>query len=400
MQCYLVGGAVRDTLLGYPVHERDWVVVGATVEEMLQQGYRPVGKTFPVFLHPTTHEEYALARTERKTGQGYHGFTCISDPSVSLEADLKRRDLTLNAIAMDDNGQYIDPYHGIADLHNKCLRHVSDAFVEDPVRILRVARFMARYHHLGFTVAEETRQLMYGMVKTGELNHLIAERVWKEWQQSLTEKNPAQFLLTLRACDALRILLPELHVLFGVPSRYKTGIEDTGVHLIKQLEAVAAQTTDPIARFAVTLSEIEKIHVPATQWPIVPADPHNLTTLDNLCNRLRIPHAYRQFARLLIRHQVSLSRGLQLSANACLLCLEHCQAFRQPALFHTLLQVCQWLHPDQTTLIEHWNTLATRCRTIETAPFIAQGLTGKALGHAIEQHRLHLIEQEIAYEKQ
>lgn len=218
MKVYLVGGAVRDQLLGYPIKERDWVVVGATPEQMRQQGYQQVGRDFPVFLHPSTREEYALARTERKSGHGYYGFDCDYNQQVTLEEDLLRRDLTINAMAQDEQGQLVDPYHGQADLKSKILRHVSDAFVEDPVRVLRVARFAARYHHLGFKLADETRALMYAMVKRGELAYLVAERVWQEWQRSLEENHPEMFIQVLRACGALKAILPEIDVLFGVPN--------------------------------------------------------------------------------------------------------------------------------------------------------------------------------------
>ncbi len=231
MKVYLVGGAVRDQLLGLDTKERDWVVVGATPEMLLQQNYRQVGRDFPVFLHPVSKEEYALARTERKSAPGYYGFVCDFSSQVTLEEDLARRDLTINAMARDEQGTLIDPYHGQKDLKNKILRHVSPAFSEDPVRVLRVARFAARFHHLGFRLANETRALMYAMVKQGELAHLVPERVWKEWQKSLEEVNPEQFILTLRSCGALKIILPELDALFGIPNPYHYHHEiDSGIH--------------------------------------------------------------------------------------------------------------------------------------------------------------------------
>lgn len=259
MKTYLVGGAVRDSLLGYPIHERDWVVVGATPEQLLEQGYRQVGRDFPVFLHPSTGEEYALARTERKSAPGYYGFQCRFDPSVSLQDDLLRRDLTINAMAVDAEGELIDPYHGQADLQAKLLRHISPAFAEDPVRILRVARFAARYHHLGFKLAEETRQLMYSMVKKGELAYLVAERVWQEWQRSLQEKNPEIFITILRACGALKIVLPELDCLFGIPNpRHYHPEVDSGVHSLLSLQACVTMTCDPMLRFAALVHDLGK----------------------------------------------------------------------------------------------------------------------------------------------
>ncbi len=236
MKTFLVGGAVRDFLLNYPVKEKDWVVLGETPESMIKQGFHPVGKDFPVFLHPQTHEEYALARTERKTAPGYKGFTIHASRAVTLEQDLMRRDLTINAIAQDENGQIIDPYHGRKDLENRIFRHVSPAFSEDPVRILRVARFAARYSHLGFTLAEETLQLMKQMVRIGETDHLVAERVWTELQKALSEKTPAAFFYTLKECNALATIFPEIDRLFGVPQLTKHHPEiDTGIHSLLSL---------------------------------------------------------------------------------------------------------------------------------------------------------------------
>ena len=262
MKTYLVGGAVRDELLGYPFSERDWVVVGATVDDMLSAGYQQVGKDFPVFLHPASKEEYALARTERKTAAGYRGFAVHASPDVTLEQDLIRRDLTINAIAKDESGQYVDPYGGIDDIHDKILRHVSAAFCEDPVRILRVARFLARYAHLGFSVADETMTLMKTMVASGEVDALIPERVWQEMYKALTERSPAALITTLRACGALERIMPELDCLWGVPQPEQHHPEiDTGAHTLLVLEQSCKLSEDPQVRFAALVHDLSLIHI-------------------------------------------------------------------------------------------------------------------------------------------
>jgi len=268
MKVYLVGGAVRDKRLGYDYRERDWVVVGARPEELEAQGYTPVGRDFPVFLHPRTKEEYALARTERKTGPGYTGFECHSDPGVTLEEDLERRDLTINAMAEDSEGHLIDPYGGARDLEQRLLRHVSPAFAEDPVRILRVARFAARYHHLGFRVAPQTQALMRQMVASGEVDHLVPERVWKELERALGERHPAVFIRCLRDCDALGRLLPELDALFGVPQPAEHHPEiDTGEHCLMALEQAGQLSQASQVRFATLLHDLGKGLTPQADWP-------------------------------------------------------------------------------------------------------------------------------------
>ena len=263
MKIYLVGGAVRDDLLNYPVIEKDWVVVGACVNEMLELGYQQVGKDFPVFLHPVTKDEHALARTERNTAPGYKGFEVHASPDVTLEEDLIRRDLTINAIAKDEEGNLVDPYNGQADLQAKLLRHVSSAFSEDPVRILRVARFAARYAHLGFTVAEETLKLMQKMVADGEANALVAERVWQEFHKALGERNPEVFIQTLRDCNALKIILPEIDGLFGVPQPVEHHPEiDTGIHTLMVLQQATLLTSETSTRFAALCHDLGKALTP------------------------------------------------------------------------------------------------------------------------------------------
>jgi tRNA nucleotidyltransferase (CCA-adding enzyme) len=313
MKIYLVGGAIRDQLLNIPVTERDYVVVGSTPQEMLQLGYKQVGRDFPVFLHPLSHEEYALARIERKVGPGYLGFTCYSAPDVTLEEDLKRRDLTINAMAMDLDGQLIDPYHGQSDLKSKILRHISPAFSEDPVRVLRVARFMARYSKLGFSIAPETLQLMRDMVTHGEINALIPERVWSELQKALTEPTPSEFIATLRACDALRILFQPLDDLFK---------SDLGIHALNTLIQATQLSQQSIVRFAALCHDLS---------------PASLIQLD----RYPIPKKYKELALMVINDYPACHLILKQSALTCVLLLEKLDAFRRPERFNQWLSVCE-----------------------------------------------------------
>ncbi len=295
MKTYLVGGAVRDQLLGFPVRELDWLVLGETAEAMLAQGFLPVGKDFPVFLHPQSHDEYALARTERKTAPGYKGFIVHAAPDVSLEQDLIRRDLTINAIAMTPKGALIDPYGGQRDLENKIFRHISPAFAEDPVRILRVARFAARYQHLGFTLAEETRELMQTMVVAGEVDYLVPERVWAELFKVLKEQSPTAFFYTLKSCTALEKIFPEINALFGVPQpeQYHPEI-DTGLHSMLCLEQAVLLSSSPEVRFAALVHDLGKGMTPKENWPHhYGHEKIGLPILEKLCVRLRVPNAFR-----------------------------------------------------------------------------------------------------------
>lgn len=300
MKIYLVGGAVRDALLDLPVKDRDWVVVGASPEEMLDLGYHQVGRDFPVFLHPRTRHEYALARTERKNGSGYTGFICYSAPDVTLEQDLQRRDLTINAIAQDQNGNYYDPYGGREDLAQRRLRHVSPAFNEDPLRVLRVARFAARFAHLDFSVADETLSLMRKMVGSGELNTLTAERVWKETEKALETRHPEVYFQLLRDCGALAVLFPELDNLYGVPAPAKWHPEiDTGVHVLMTLAMAARLSDDVSIRFATLFHDVGKALTPREKWPSHHG--HGLAGIplvEKLCHRLRVPNAIRDLALL------------------------------------------------------------------------------------------------------
>ena len=339
MKTYLVGGAVRDEILGYPFHEKDWVVVGATVGDMISAGYQQVGKDFPVFLHPETKEEHALARTERKTAAGYTGFEVHASPDVSLEDDLIRRDLTINAIAKDENGDYIDPYHGIDDISSKILRHVSEAFSEDPVRILRIARFMARYHHLGFSIAEETMTLMKDMVAAGEVDALVAERVWQEMQKALTEKTPSAFIETLRECGALKRILPELDCLWGVPQPEEHHPEiDSGIHTLLVLQQACKLSDDPQVRFAALLHDLGKGTTPESEWPRhIAHEARGADIVKKVCQRMHIPNEYRDLAERTARFHLHYHRALELKPATVVKTLEQLDAFRNPERFEKFL---------------------------------------------------------------
>ncbi|MDD2947430.1 MAG: multifunctional CCA addition/repair protein [Rugosibacter sp.] len=341
MKIYAVGGAVRDELLGLPVKDRDWVVVGATPDAMLAQGFTPVGKDFPVFLHPQTHEEYALARSERKTAPGYAGFVFHTAPEVTLEEDLRRRDLTINAIAQAENGELIDPYGGRADLAARVLRHVSPAFAEDPVRILRVARFAARF--ADFSVAPETMELMRQMVASGEADALVAERVWQELARGLMEATPSRMFAVLRECGALRKLLPELDALWGVPQRADYHPEiDTGVHVMLVID-MAAQLAAPLpARFAALVHDLGKGVTPADILPRHYGHEHkSVELLDAICIRLRVPADCRDVARLAARFHGDMHRVAELRPETVLRVLERCDALRRPERFDLVLLACE-----------------------------------------------------------
>ena len=314
MKIYSVGGAVRDQLLGLPVADRDYVVIGATPEHMVAQGYKPVGKDFPVFLHPQTHEEYALARTERKTARGYHGFAFHAAPDVTLEQDLARRDLTINAIAQDEHGTLIDPHHGAADIQLRVLRHVSPAFAEDPVRILRLARFAARFASLGFTIADETLQLMRGMVAHGEADALVAERVWQELSRGLMEANPSRLFETLRDCGALARVLPEVDALFGVPQTAAHHPEvDTFVHVMMVIDYAARQHYALDVRFAALTHDLGKGTTPRAEWPRhIAHEERSVGLVEKLCERLRVPAECRDLALVMAQQHGNIPRAAEL----------------------------------------------------------------------------------------
>ena len=343
MKIYSVGGAVRDQLLGLPVADRDYVVIGATPEHMVAQGYKPVGKDFPVFLHPQTHEEYALARTERKTARGYHGFAFHAAPDVTLEQDLARRDLTINAIAQDEHGTLIDPHHGAADIQLRVLRHVSPAFAEDPVRILRLARFAARFASLGFTIADETLQLMRGMVANGEADALVAERVWQELSRGLMEANPSRLFETLRDCGALARVLPEVDALFGVPQTAAHHPEvDTFVHVMMVIDYAARQHYALDVRFAALTHDLGKGTTPRAEWPRhIAHEERSVGLVEKLCERLRVPAECRDLALVMAKQHGNIHRAAELRPATIVQILQSADAFRKPERFARLLQACE-----------------------------------------------------------
>jgi tRNA nucleotidyltransferase (CCA-adding enzyme) len=341
MKVYAVGGCVRDRLLGVPVADRDWVVVGATPQDMIAAGFRPVGKDFPVFLHPSTNEEYALARTERKTAPGYHGFAFRAAPDVTLEEDLGRRDLTINAMAMDDAGVLVDPFGGRADLDAKVLRHVGPAFAEDPVRILRVARFAARF--ADFRVADETIRLIRSMVEAGEVDALVPERLWQELARGLMEATPSRMFATLRTGGVLARLLPEVDRLWGVPQRADVHPEvDTGAHLMRVIDAAARLNALLPARWAALLHDLGKGVTPQAEWPRHAGHEARGVELVRVVNeRLRVPNDCREVSILAAREHGHVHRALTLDAAALVRLLERCDAFRRPALLTLLLDACE-----------------------------------------------------------
>ena len=400
MKQYLVGGAVRDKLLNYSFTERDWVVVGATPEELLNQGFQQVGSDFPVFLHPETKEEYALARTERKSGTGYKGFQVFSDISVTLEEDLSRRDLTINAMAEDSNGQIIDPYHGQKDLSNKILRHVSNAFLEDPLRVLRVARFAARYHHLGFTVAEETLALMTDIVASGELQHLTAERVWVETEKALSERSPRTYIEILRQCNALSVLFPEIDRLFGVAQRADYHPEiDTGIHVLMSLDQATALDDDTATRFAVLVHDLGKGTTPENILPKHSGhEERGVQLVNNLCDRLKAPNRYRELAVAVTRYHLLCHKAPHLRPSTILKVLKGIGALRQPEKLAQFVRCCESDAKGRLGFENRpyesgaWLTKAFEAiQTIDNKEFIQQGLSGQPLGEAIDRRRQQLI---------
>lgn len=400
MEIYLVGGAVRDELLGRTVTERDWVVVGATPGDLLARGFRSVGKDFPVFLHPETHEEYALARTERKTAPGYYGFSVYAAPDVTLEDDLLRRDLTINAMARNCEGRLIDPCHGAHDLEQRWLRHVSPAFAEDPVRVLRVARFSARYAPLGFRVAPETLELMRNMVASGEVDHLVAERVWAETVRALSEPQPASFIETLRNCGALARIFPELDRLFGVPQPPVHHPEiDTGEHTLLALTQAVRLNADVVTRFAVLVHDLGKGTTPAGEWPRhLGHEERGADQIRALCQRLRVPNMYRELGALTARYHTHCHRALELRPKTLLNVLQGLDALRKPQRFEQFLIACEADVRGRLGLENRDYPQATLMRQAHAAAagvqarrLVEQGLTGLALAEALRQKRLAAI---------
>lgn len=385
MHTYMVGGAVRDALLGLPVNDRDWVVVGASPQEMILAGYLPVGKDFPVFLHPETREEYALARTERKTARGYHGFAFYAEPDVTLEQDLARRDLTINAIAQGKDGLLVDPFHGQRDLQAKVLRHVTLAFREDPVRILRVARFAARY--ADFSVAPETMALMREMVEAGEADALVPERVWQELARGLMEGQPSRMFEVLRGCGALARLLPEVDRLWGVPQRAEYHPEvDTGVHLMMVLDMSARQQSPLPVRFACLTHDLGKGTTPAHVLPKhIGHEIRSAHLLQDVCERLRVPTECRELADVVAREHGNIHRSEQLNAAALVRLLERCDAFRKPARFEQVLLACECDARGRGGLQERVYT--QRRRLLEALAAAQQVSTADVARHA-QEHNL------------
>lgn len=343
MQVYLVGGAVRDSLLGHPYQEKDYVVVGATPEHMLAQGFQPVGKDFPVFLHPETKEEYALARTERKSGKGYHGFQFFTDTTVSLEEDLIRRDLTINAIAMDQDGKIYDPYGGQTDLENKTLRHVSEAFAEDPLRVLRVARFAARYSAYGFHIAPETLQLMQTMAESGELDALTPERVWKETSRALLEDHADIYFQTLRDCGALKHLFPEIDALFGVPQRPEYHPEvDCGIHTLMSLKQACKSNYSLDVRFAVLVHDLGKALTPVNELPRhIMHEERGVKPVTELCERLKVPTQTRQLALSVCKEHLKCHQIMSLKPGTVWRLLQRLDVLRRPERVEAFVQACE-----------------------------------------------------------
>lgn len=343
MKTYLVGGAVRDKLLDYPSDDNDWVVVGGSPQEMIDLGYQPVGQDFPVFINPKTGEEYALARTERKSGHGYQGFSFHTAPDISLEDDLIRRDLTINAMAEDENGEIIDPYGGQQDLDDKLLRHVSDAFTEDPLRVLRVARFAARYHHLGFTIAPETMALMQNLVRSGELAHLVAERLWKETERALCERSPDIYIQVLRDCGALAELFPEVEKLFGVPQRADYHPEvDTGIHTLMSLQQAARLSDCAKVRFSVLVHDLGKGITPDDVLPSHKGhEARGLPLVKDVCDRLKVPNEHRQLAMVVTEFHLLCHKAQELRPETILKLLKGLGALKSPDRFEDFLLCCE-----------------------------------------------------------
>ena len=402
MQIYQVGGAVRDRLLGRPVSDIDWLVVGATVEQMLAQGYRPVGDDFPVFLHPKTGEEYALARTERKSGQGYGGFTFFANPEVTVEDDLIRRDLTINAMAEDAQGQLHDPYGGQRDLAARLLRHVSPAFAEDPLRVLRVARFAARYAPLGFSVADETLALMRQLSESGELQTLTAERSWKEISRALLEPRPDVFIQVLRDCGALACLLPEVDALFGVPQTATHHPEiDTGVHLLMVLQQCASHELPLTVRWACLLHDLGKGTTRPSEWPRhIAHEVRGLKLIQAVNTRCKAPKDCQELALLVGEYHTHGHRALELKASTLFELLQRFDVYRRPQRFEEFILACEMdargrlgFELRDYPQAAYLRAAMQAARDVAVQPLLDKGFKGAELGEALNRARLQALSQ-------
>ncbi len=400
MKTYRVGGCVRDRLLGWPTTDTDWVVTGATEDDMLAAGFKAIGRDFPVFLHPQTRQEYALARSERKTGPGYRGFSVSFTPDTRLEDDLQRRDLTINAMAEDDQGELIDPFGGQQDVEKRLLRHVSEAFVEDPVRVLRLARFAARYHHLGFSVAPETRQLVTRMGESGELDSLVAERVWQEMSRALAERNPPVFFETLRQCNVLHLLFPEIDSLFGVPQNPIHHPEiDTGIHVMMALQKSADLEQDVETRFAVLTHDLGKA---STAEHMLPShhghEKSSRRIVQEFCQKWKIPRPHTELALITAEFHTHVHRALELKPVTVLKLFKQTDAFRKPERFRKMLNACLadargrsgFDSADYPQANYLWDQLQL-VQAIDSTPFREQGLEGKLLGDMMDRARIEAI---------
>lgn len=401
MKIYLVGGAVRDKLMGIPIKDRDWVVIGATPEEMIREGYIAVGEDFPVFLHPETKEEYALARTERKSGKGYKGFVFYSSPEITLEDDLKRRDLTINAIAEDEDGNLIDPYGGEADLKNGILRHISSAFVEDPLRVLRVARFAARF---GFKIADETMELLKTISKSGELDALIPERVWSEMQKALTGKYPTRFILALKSCYALEKLFPEIEALFGIPQDKKSHPEiDVGRHTLMALNQSVQLSSDPLIRFAVLVHDLGKATTPKKQLPNHDGhESRGVKIINSFCKRYKVPNKYHDLAACVSEFHLDCHKIQEMNPKEILEKLEKLDAFRRTERFKQFLTACEsdsrgraGYEEKEFPQAKYFLNALEITKDVDIGILKNKGLEGEKLGKALRKERINILEKAL-----
>lgn len=402
MKIYRVGGAVRDKLLHYPSHENDWVVIGSTPEEMSKLGYRPVGQDFPVFIKPETGEEYALARTERKTGLGYGGFSFYTAPDISLEDDLVRRDLTINAMAEDEDGTIIDPHGGQRDLEDRVLRHVSEAFDEDPLRVLRVARFAARYAHLGFTIAPETERLMIAIVNSGELAHLVAERIWKETERALCEKSPDIYIQTLRDCGALKELLPEVDALFGVDQRADYHPEvDTGIHILMALQQAAKYSSGAAVRFAVLVHDLGKGITPKDILPRHSGhEARGVPLVKAVCDRLKVPNEHRNLALVVTEFHLICHKSLELKPTTLLKLLKSIGALKSAKRLDDFLECCladargrKGFEDREYPPAAYLRQAREKLLEVKVKDLANSGLSGTDIGEQLQQRQIEALQQ-------